>query len=202
MTRSNQPLDAFLSDLASRAPTPGGGSASALVGAVASALCAMVGRLNDRKDGTHGALHDTIAAADELRSRLTLLIEEDIAAFNELAASWKLPDDNPADLAKKQAAVVRATRSPLAIMEQSAAVMRLALEGMERSKKNCLSDAACAGICAHAALKAARLNVMINLPGIRDESLRTELRRRADRMVEEAQRTAGSIEALIASNYD
>ena len=54
----------FLRDLSSRAPTPGGGSASALVGAVSAALCGMVGRLNDKKDGTPGKLHDTIETAD------------------------------------------------------------------------------------------------------------------------------------------
>jgi formiminotetrahydrofolate cyclodeaminase len=181
MHQFDRRISEFLTDLASRAATPGGGSASALVGAVAAALCAMVGRLNDKKDGAAGALHETIATADALRARLESLIDEDIAAFDALAASWKLPDDS-ANAETKQAAIVLATKTPLEIMWASLEVMGLAVEGLEMSKKNCLSDAGVAGLCAHAALESARLNVMINLPGISDEAARAALRNRAEEL--------------------
>lgn len=194
-------MSEFLADLASRAATPGGGSASALVGAAAAALCGMVGRLNDKKDGAAGPLHDTIATADALLARMKSLITEDITAFNELAATWKLPDGDPAAAVRKQAAVQRATESPLHIMECAVQIMQLAAEGLALSKKNCLSDAGVAGICAHAALEGARLNVMINLPGIQDGAGRDRYAASAETLREEAMGLRRHIDELIAQNY-
>lgn len=201
MNQSDRKMSDFLADLASRAATPGGGSASALVGAVAAALCGMVGRLNDKKDGAAGPLHDTIAPADALLARMQALMDEDIAAFNELAATWKLPDGDPAAAVRKQAAVQRATESPLQIMECAVHIMRLAAEGLALSKKNCLSDAGVAGICAHAALEGARLNVMINLPGIQDGAGRDRYAASAETLREEAMGLRRHIDELIAQNY-
>lgn len=200
MTQLNRSISDFLEDLSSRAATPGGGSASALVGAVAAALCGMVGRLNDKKDGTPGPLHDSIALADALRARLQALMEEDIAAFNELSATWKLPDE-PAYRARKETAVIAATEKPLEIMTRCVEVMRFAVAGLEMSKKNCLSDAGVAGLCAHAALESARLNVMINLPGIRDEARRSELRRRAEQVRAQVIELRVAIDGLLEANY-
>lgn len=200
MSQSSRSVDSFLSDLSSRAATPGGGSASALVGAVAAALVGMVGRLNDKKDGSPGPLHETIAPADALRARLQALMDEDIAAFNELAATWKLPDE-PAHRSRKEAAVVAATEKPLEIMERCVEVMRLAVAGLEKSKKNCLSDAGVAGLCAHAAMESARLNVLINLPGIRDESHRSTLCNRAENVRAQARELRGTIDRLLEANY-
>lgn len=198
--RSAVQLTEFLDHLASRSATPGGGSASALVGAVAGALCGMVARLNDKKDGTPGVLHDTIVEADVLRGRLRSLMDEDMAAFDAMAATWKLPDDE-AHAAERQAAVIEATRTPLSIMQASLDVMRLAARGLAQSKKNCLSDAGVAALFAHAALEGARLNVMINLPGIRDERTRAELTRQAGTLRDEALRLRREIETQIERNY-
>jgi formiminotetrahydrofolate cyclodeaminase len=200
MSQTDRLIATFLDDLSSRAATPGGGSASALVGAVAAALVGMVGRLNEKKDGTAGPLHETIGPADALRSRLQALIDEDIAAFNELAATWKLPDDDPAHRVRKTAAVIAATEKPLEIMEKALDVLRLADAGLNKSKKNCLSDAGVAGICAHAALESARLNVMINLPGIADEVRRSQLEERADLLRSHAAALRESIDRLISLN--
>ena len=175
-------MDDFLSHLASRDATPGGGSASALVGAIAAALCGMVGRLNDKKTGEPGPLHDTISPADDALQRLKALVDEDIAAFTELMATWKLPADDPQAAAKKQAATLRATEAPLRIMSAACDVMRLAAVGLERSKKNCLSDAGAAALLAHAAVEAARLNVMINLPAITDKQQQADLKGRAHQL--------------------
>lgn len=201
MNQSQRRIEEFLADLASRAATPGGGSASALIGAVAAALCGMVGRLNDKKDGTAGPLHEMIGPADSLLAQMRVLIDEDIAAFSELSASWKLPDDDASSRKLKDSAVLRATQSPLRIMEHAVEVMRLAILGLEKSKKNCLSDAGVAGICAHAALEGARLNVMINLPGIRDEDQRASLGMTAKEHRDAALVMRQRIDALIDANY-
>ena len=191
-------IDKFLSHLASRDPTPGGGSASALVGAIAAALCGMVGRLNDTKTGEAGPLHATISPADEALDRLKALVDEDMAAFTELMATWKLPADDPQASAKKQAATLRATEAPLRIMSAACEVMKLAAVGLEKSKKNCLSDAGAAALLAHAAVEAARLNVMINLPAIADEQQRADLLARADQV----RTTAASLREAAITTLD
>lgn len=190
-------LDEFLERLASRAGTPGGGSGSALVGAVAAALCGMVGRLNDPKTGAPGPLHDTIETADALRRRLTRLIDEDISAFEGLMAAWRLPEDDAERHEKKQAATVAATEAPLAVMSAARDVMQLAAAGLARSKKNCRSDAGVAGFAAHAALEGARLNVFINLPGIADSRRREALKARADALRAEADRLREEIAGML-----
>lgn len=191
----------FLSDLASRAPTPGGGSASAYAGALGAALVAMVGRLNDKKDGTPGALHHRIAVVEEHMERLNRLVTEDARAFDEVAAAWKLPDTDPTKARVKEAAQVLATRTPLETMAVCVEIMKLAIEGLEKSKKSCLSDAGVAALLAHAALEGARLNVMINLPEIRDEATRGSLREEAERHRAEAGALYAEARRMLEANY-
>jgi len=201
MAQTDTTLESFLAELKSRAPTPGGGAASALVGAIAAALCGMVARLNDKKDGTPGPLHGSIAAADALLEDMKRLIDQDIAAFERLAATWKLPPDDAGASAAKQQATIDATESPLEIMSKALFIMKLAAMGLEKSKKGCLSDAGVAAIFAHAALEGARLNVLINLPGIEDAARREELRTRGESLHVSAAALRREIDALLATNY-
>jgi len=201
MNTESQTLQAFLDTLASRAPTPGGGSGSALIGAVGAALCGMVGRLNDKKSGEAGPLHDTIAKADALRARLVELADADVAAFEELMRCWQLPADAPDRQQQMEAATVAATEAPLAIMETAFDVMKIALEGLDKSKKNCISDAGVAGLAAHACLEGARLNVMINLPGFTDAERRDAFRKQADALRFEGKNLAGEIRQRIDALY-
>lgn len=201
MNTNDQTIDTFLQELASRAPTPGGGSASALIGAVGAALCGMVARLNDKKNGDHGPLHDTIERADALRRRLTVLADEDVAAFEELMTCWKLADDATDKRARTQTATLRATEAPLSIMATALDVMKLAVEGLEKSKKNCISDAGVAGLAAHACVEGARLNVMINLPGLTDDAKRADYSKRAKAIRGDASELATKIKVRIEQLY-
>jgi len=190
-------VGSFLHRLASRAATPGGGSASAVLAAVAAALCGMVGRLNDKATGEPGVLHETIARADVLRHRLEHLAAEDVCRFEALLRAWKLPDTDPHKAAAKQAATIAATETPLSIMSAAVEVMELAVSGLRQSKKNCVSDAGVAGLAAHAALEGAALNVMINLPGIADETQRELLRRREETLRDRGRVLRQEVDALL-----
>lgn len=202
MSTSQRPIHEFLEQLASRAPTPGGGSASALIGAVAAALCSMVARLNDKKSGEAGPLHDMIPRADALREQLETLADEDVAAFNELMACWKLPEDADDRDARLETATAHATEAPLAIMGRALDVMHLAMKGLTISKKNCISDAGVAGLAAHACVEGARLNVMINLPGLSNQDKAREFGERAAKIRAEAAELAQRINDRIAELYD
>lgn len=194
-------VSGLLDGLSSREPTPGGGSASAYAGALGAALCAMVGRLNDKKTGEHGPLHDTIAPADALSSRLATLVREDADSFNAVVKSWKLPDDDPQKEPAKQAAQLWATLTPLETMERALEVMKLSIVGLEKSKKGCLSDAGVAAFLAHACLEGARLNVMINLPEIKDEKKRDEIREKAGRLRSEAATIRTAVNKAIDAQF-
>ncbi len=202
MPIAQQPISNFLVQLASRSPTPGGGSASALIGAVAAALCGMVARLNDKKSGEAGPLHELIDKADTLRKELEILADQDVIAFNELMVCWKLPDDAPDRDARMETATAHATEAPLAIMRTALNVMRLAVEGLEESKKNCISDAGVAGFAAHACVEGARLNVMINLPGLSNVEKAAEFRERAKLIRAEASQLAERIDKRVGELYD
>jgi formiminotetrahydrofolate cyclodeaminase len=112
-------------------------------------------------------------------------------------ACWRLPDDDPTKAAGKEAATIAATETPLEIMSRAHEVMALARVGLEKSKKNCLSDAGVAAFMAHAALEGARLNVMINLPGIADQEKRAELRSRSDKLRAHARSLRAEIDRAV-----
>ncbi|MFQ5503104.1 MAG: cyclodeaminase/cyclohydrolase family protein, partial [Phycisphaerae bacterium] len=129
------------------------------------------------------------------------LIDADMAAFRRLMACWRLPDDDPARREKNQAATIGATRTPIEIMSAAYAVMQLASTGIDKSKKNCLSDAGVAAFLAHACLEGARMNVMINLPGIEDAREREALKTRADRLRSDAAALAEDITRRLEALY-
>ncbi|HVP12867.1 MAG TPA: cyclodeaminase/cyclohydrolase family protein, partial [Phycisphaerae bacterium] len=156
-----------------------------------------VGRLNDKKSGEAGPLHETIQAADGLLARLNALMVEDVESFNAVVASWNLPDEDPSKNARKQEATLWATRIPLETMAKAIEVMRLAKVGLEGSKKSCLSDAGVAAFMAHAALEGARLNVLTNLPNIADERKRAECRSEAERLHNEAEALREEIDKAV-----
>lgn len=182
-------LGAFIEALASDAPTPGGGSASALAGAMGAALVQMVVALTSGRP-------DAAAADDELRelglaaagfqSELLELVQIDAAAYGAVIAARRLPrqTDRERELRRVQidAAVREATRSPLKIAERAEAVLALAERLAPIGSRNAISDAGVAGQLAAAALRGAALNVRINLPFLAEQE---PLRREAGERIEE-----------------
>ena len=169
-TLRDLPVDGFAEALASDAPTPGGGSASALAGALAAGLVAMVARL------TPGELDDVAAEGDALRDELLALVDEDAAAFDAVMASFRLPKETPGEQAARSEAIQAAYRGavdpPLRVCTRSARILELALRVAERGNPNAVSDAGVAALLAGAALEGAGLNVRINLGSIKDEGYR------------------------------
>src|SRR5258708_22472999 len=113
-----QTLRAFSDDLASAAAVPGGGSAAAYAGAMGAALTAMVGRIAEKKTKSE-ATSALIAEADNLRADFLRLVDDDSAAYARVAEAMKLPkatdEDKKAPAERLQAALLAASRRPLAI---------------------------------------------------------------------------------------
>ena len=182
----------FLEELASSAPTPGGGSAGALVGAVGAALLAMVGNLTVGKKGYEAverSMRDLVAEADRLRNDLVRLADEDVRVFDQVMAAYRLPRADDAERAARgaaiQAALLDATEAPLELARTCAQVIELAAVAAEEGNTNVVSDAGVGVVAAHAALRAAALNVYINAGSIKNREF-------ADAAVAELERLLAS----------
>ena len=168
----------FISELATKAPTPGGGGASAYCGALASALASMVGNLTVGKKKYASVETEVEQALEELadlREGLIALIDADAQAFEPLAASWKMPASTPQEQEIKrratQAALVDACAVPLEIMGACAKVIVLCEFMAHNGSVMALSDAGVAALFAQAALEGASLNIIINAQSLEDEAI-------------------------------
>ncbi len=194
----------FLSELGSESPAPGGGSAAALTGAVAAALCGMVCRLTVGKEKYRESWPVIEAARGEaarLGALLARLVEEDSEAWRAVVAARALPKGTDAEKQARQAAIqsatVRSARAPLEILSaigECAHVVELLLQ---HGNPSCLTDAGSAGALAGAAALAAAWNVRVNLPGLRDVGLRGSMASRAAARLADARQTAARIEAEV-----
>ncbi len=171
----------FISELATKAPTPGGGGASAYCGALASALASMVGNLTVGKKKYASVETEVEQALEELadlRESLIALIDADAQAFEPLAASWKMPASTPREQEIKrratQAALVDACAIPLEIMGACAKVIVLCEFMAHNGSVMALSDAGVAALFAQAALEGASLNIIINAQSLEDEAIATD----------------------------
>ena len=175
----------FLAQLASKAPTPGGGGTAALVGAAGVALGNMVGCLTTGKK-KYAAVEADIQA---LRLELEALVQADADAFAPLAAAYGLPKDTPEQAAHKaavlEAALDGASAVPLQIMEKCAEGTVLAEQYAAKGSVLAVSDAGCAAVLCKAALQAASLNVFINTKLMTDRARAAALDARAGALLAE-----------------
>jgi formiminotetrahydrofolate cyclodeaminase len=171
----------FLEELAARVPAPGGGAAAALHAAQGAALVGMVARYSTgEKYAEHQeTVERIIAESDELRAAALRLAEDDAAAFTAVADAYKLPRATDEEKAARSAAIavslIGAGRPPAAVIALAERVVVLAAELLPVGNPNVISDVAAASEAARAAATTARVNVEINLSGIRDEQARAEL---------------------------
>jgi glutamate formiminotransferase/formiminotetrahydrofolate cyclodeaminase len=172
----------FLDELASNSPTPGGGSVAALAGALGAALISMVGNLTVGKKKYEDVEEDIkkiISSSEKLRYELSQLIEDDVKAFNNFMATYKMPKDTEDEkkirTEKIQESLIEAAKVPLRVAYKCLDIMILSQEAAEKGNINVISDAGVAVLMAEAALESAILNVKVNLRMIKNEKTREEL---------------------------
>ncbi len=195
----------FIDELASAAPTPGGGGAAAYCGALAAALASMVGNLTVGKK-RYVEVEDDVRASldrlDALRAHLVELVDEDVRAFEPLAAVYRMPKSTPEETEAReramQEALVEACEVPLAIMRACASVVDecdfLAHEGSRMA----VSDAGVAVAFARSALLGASLNVYINVRSVSDEERARAYRETADGLIAGGVARADAVYAYVA----
>ena len=173
----------FISVLASSAPTPGGGGAAALCGAIGTALGNMVGALTVGKKKYaefEPELRAAMGECDRLQEELLSEIQKDADCFAPLAKAYAIPKDDPTRAQRLEEATLTACTAPLEIMELCTRAIQVMEVFAEKGSKLALSDAGCgAAICA-GALRAADLNVRINTRALQDREKAKALDAKAD----------------------
>ena len=175
MTASILPLEAFTHRLSSADPTPGGGSASASVGAYAASLVCMVSALTAKSpkfQNVASRVAEIGAKAHDLVETLLRAVDDDVDAFDAVSAAFKLPKGTDAEKTARtsavQAALVKATEPPMRVMDAAVEACRLAAELVDLGNPSAISDIGCAALFANAAVQGAALNVGINAKSLKD----------------------------------
>lgn len=199
-------LGGFVDDLASAAPVPGGGSASAVAASLGAALIAMVASLSEGrpKYAQHAELHrDSQVAGRRLAKRLLDLADEDAEAYAGFAAAMKLPRASEEEVAARRTALSlaarRAAEVPLMTVEACLELVATAETLVGRSNVNASSDLDVATLLAEAAARGAAANVLINLPSVDDDSFSGEATARVMGMLDSIEEIVSSVHAGVRS---
>lgn len=199
-------MESFLNELAGAAPTPGGGSAAAIMGAMGAALLSMVCNVTLGKKGQEAVEPEMRAVRDEterLRARLTAMVAEDIAAFDGLMAAYRLPKTGDEEKSRRAEAIElnlrAATEVPLACARACAQVVMIARRAADKGFAGVISDAGVGVLAANSALRSAALNVYINAPSLKDRSFATAAIAEVEALIAQCARESESVFDLVRS---
>ena len=194
----------FVDVLASKAPVPGGGGASALVGAIGMALGNMVGSLTVGKKKYADVEADIIALKEKataLQADFLRLVEADAEAFEPLAKAYGMPretEEEKAEKARVMAIVLKdACAVPMEIMEKCCEAIDVIEEFAAKGSALAISDAGVGVIFCKAALLGASLNVFINTKSMADKEYAASLNEKADKMIADYSKKADEIFAAV-----
>jgi formiminotetrahydrofolate cyclodeaminase len=199
-----QSVPEFITALASRTPTPGGGGASAYGGAIGMALGSMVGNLTLGKPkyaAVQDAIREILAKAEILQQELIELVTLDAEVFEPLAQAYRLPRSTPAESKYKELRLEECLKAassvPLQIMEKAAAAIDLHAELADKGTKMALSDVGVGALFCKAALMGASLNVYINTKLMKDRTYAAAINAQAAAMIEAFGKRADAVYAQV-----
>jgi formiminotetrahydrofolate cyclodeaminase len=198
----------FIEALASKSPTPGGGGAAALVGAIGTALGNMVGSLTAGKP-KYADVEDEIVAlkrqADKLQQRLLHLVKRDDEVFRPLAKAYGMPsakeDERRHKASVMEGCLRRCCAVPLEIMEVCAEAIELHGRFAEKGTAIAISDVGCGVVCCKAAMQAASLNVFINTKSMADRSFAGKVNAQANALLAASLPKADAIFSDVAGRF-
>lgn len=195
-------LNEFSEKLFSKESVPGGGGASALVGALAISLGAMAANLTLGKEKYAeytDELNANLEKAEKLRLRLLELIEEDAAGFGEINKAYKV---KPRDEELIEKALVSAATPPLKMMEAIKEVIDILIIFSDKTSVLVVSDVGVGAKFAEAALKSAYLNVVVNVALMKDEKTAAEIGEKADKLLHYAKKADEVYENIVKQLRD
>lgn len=196
-------IEEFLYETASDSPAPGGGSVSALVGALGAALSSMVGELSVGKESNDDIKTEIINYMNECRSLMNGLkesIDKDTDAFNAVMAAFRMPKGTEEEKSKRSKEIQSAFKNAAEVPYNTAVlclrVMDIATEMLKIGNKNAASDAAVSGLLGYAALNGALYNVKINLNSIKDERYVQQVKKEVENLTLKGEELLSTIKAL------
>jgi glutamate formiminotransferase/formiminotetrahydrofolate cyclodeaminase len=197
-------LSGFVDETSTSSPAPGGGSVAALCGALASALCCMVGQLTVSKKGYESVsenMKKLCEEAQEHKDYLLRAVDDDTAAFNRIMAALRMPKKTTEQKAERKKAIEAATRQaidvPLRVLRRVHQAMPLVEQTARQGNQNSLSDSGVAASCSRAAAEGAWYNVSINLAGIEDRAFAERTGAEAQKLLDEVKKTADDVAAFV-----
>jgi formiminotetrahydrofolate cyclodeaminase len=189
---TDRPVSDFIDALRSPSPTPGGGSAAALAGALGAALLAMVGSMPKHRAASEedvDRLQGATARCGELCERLEGLVNRDSEAYDAVMAAYRLPkasdDEKGARKVAIQQAIAGAIETPLEVMRSSVDTIEAAAVIATFGNPNAASDVGVAIELLNASVRGARMNVEINLGSVSDAAVAERFRHDADLLEQE-----------------
>jgi glutamate formiminotransferase/formiminotetrahydrofolate cyclodeaminase len=186
---ANNTIAQFLDGTAARQPSPGGGSATALVGALSAAIGSMVVNYSVGKKGLEAyqdELKPALAELDRARKLMLELMVEDQNAYQALSAAKKLPKDSPEHEGQFRAALLASIRTPEAIAATGLAVLEICDRLINFVNYYLLSDLAVCADLAMASVRCGIYNVRVNLSDVTDPADRQTIEQTVGRMLSRA----------------
>ncbi|HHW30417.1 MAG TPA: cyclodeaminase/cyclohydrolase family protein [Clostridiaceae bacterium] len=194
----------FVEMLASSAPVPGGGGASAMVGSLGVALASMVGNLTlGKKKYEHfqDDIKRILEKAKELQKELLLLVEKDAEVFEPLSKAYGLPKNTEEERKIKDEILENALKSacsvPIEIMKKSLEAIYLHEELLTKGSRIVLSDVGVGVLFCKASLVGASLNVFINTKMMKDREYASKINEEAIKMLEEGKEKADAVYTAV-----
>ena len=204
MHTAEQTCQSFLDALASKAPVPGGGGASALVAAIGTALGNMVGSLTVGKKKYADVEEEIIALkakCDSLQKELLDQIAADAKGFEPLAKAYGIPKDDPNRDQILEEATIVACQVPVKIMELCCEAIEAIAVFAAKGSRLAVSDAGCGAVCVKGALQAASLNVFINTKTLKNRELAEEMNRKCLGMLDKYGAMADEIFETVKAGF-
>ena len=199
-----EPLHVYLDALASGEPTPGGGSAAALVGALGAALNSMVANFTVGREkfaAVEAEVRGLLEQSERLRAELQRLTQADTEAYGQYAAASKLPRSTDGEKVARAAAMQQALRAAAEVPRAAAAaahrVIKIAADLVDKGNPNLITDVGVAAKFALAAMECAALNVEINLAYIKDAEFVATCRKDIAPLLEEGAHLAQEVWAKV-----
>lgn len=206
-------LDTFVNELASVSPAPGGGSTAGLAASLGAALTSMVFNLTIDNKAGEGLAPEIIEEMKtrreemlKLKTEFIDLVEEDTASFNRFMSALKMPKETEEEKAARKAALDQAKVDIITTPEKIAVSAAKAWDAIELANNygnpNAVSDAGVAALMLDAAIKAALLNVKINLPMVKDEAKKAEYVERMNGLLAESTERVNKIYSSVSKKLD
>lgn len=194
----------FIEELASAAPTPGGGAACAYVGILATCLTSMVGNLTvgkERYRNVEEEARQKLVQLEGIRERLANLVRADEEAFAPLAAAYRMPRGTDEERALREVAVQEAlygaSEVPLEVMETILEALGVAKFFAYNGNRSALSDIGAAATFARAAAHGVRMTVVANISSMKDEQRARIYKQRMDSLLADIDQQSEFVESYV-----